>query len=415
MISIEEAFAFLDETIKILPNQQTQIADAVGKILAADVVADVDSPPHDKSVMDGFAIRSDDVDAGVKRLKVIETVIAGGWPELQLKSGQATRIMTGAPIPIGADSVVMVELTKVEIVGEGADQQEFVVLDVESVSPEKHVLRTGVNFCKGQTVFAKGHLIRPTDIGLLAEVGAWTVETGGLPTFSVLPTGDELVDCDQVPGRGQIRNSNGPMLLAMVRALGLLATDEGIGRDNQSDLQTRIEKGLESDVLILSGGVSAGTKDLVPGVLQSLGVKQVFHKVCVKPGKPIWFGVLDRKIGGVNKRTYVFGLPGNPVSSLVGFQLFVRAAIRKLVGQPIAESDSCVGQLSGPHETRGNRPTYWPAKPVVDDSPMRKFQPLIWRGSSDLFALGEAEGLIYFQADSNQHPTGEEVRFFPFG
>ena len=413
MISITEAFAFLEDTIATLPDDSVPIGESVGRVLSQNVIADVNSPPHDKSVMDGFAIRSADIASGKLRLEIIETVIAGGWPELELKSGQATRIMTGAPIPDGADAVIMVELTKIESEG----KHEFVTLVNEAadlITPEKHVLRTGVNFSKGQTVFAKGHVVRPTDIGLLAEVGASIVSVGGVPTVSVLPTGDELVDCSQVPGRGQIRNSNGPMLIAMVRALGLNVTDKGIGRDNQDDLQTRIESGLRSDILILSGGVSAGTKDLVPGILQSLGVKQVFHKICVKPGKPIWFGVLDRDDAGTNKRTYVFGLPGNPVSSLVGFQLFVRRAIRKLTGQTSESTDSMMGELSDPHETRGNRPTYWPAKQIVDDSPIRKFKPLLWRGSSDLFALGEAEGLIFFPANSQQHPAGESVRFFPF-
>ncbi|MFK7769623.1 MAG: gephyrin-like molybdotransferase Glp [Mariniblastus sp.] len=413
MISIEKAFELIAENVNAMQPVSTPIADAVGKVLAANVEADVDSPPHDKSVMDGFAVRSSDIAAGSKRLEVIETVIAGGWPTEDLQPQQATRIMTGAPIPLGADAVVMVEQTEVETV----DGKEFVNLAVDSIAPEKHVLRRGVNFSKGQIVFEKGHVVRPTDIGLLAEVGSATILTGATPTVSVLPTGDELVSCEQLPGRGQIRNSNGPMLLAMVQSLGLRAKDEGIGRDNEDDLRSRIEQGLKSDMLILSGGVSAGTKDLVPGILESLGVQQVFHKVLVKPGKPIWFGILDRTESGTGpvKRTYVFGLPGNPVSSLVGFHLFVRAAIRKLTGQAIDKNNSCMGRLSEAHQTRGDRPTYWPGKRVMNDSVARKFKPLVWRGSSDLFALGESEGLIFFPANSGLCPEGAEVRFHPFG
>ena len=200
------------------------------------------------------------------------------------------------------------------------------------------------------------------------------------------------------------------MLVAMAEGLGLNVTDLGVGRDDADQLKALIEQGLSHDVLLLSGGVSAGTMDLVPGILQELGVKQVFHKVFVKPGKPIWFGVLE---DGTSK-TIVFGLPGNPVSSLVGFRLFVRAAIRKLVGGAVENSLSVFGELTEAHQTRGGRPTYWPAKLINDDSTLRKFKPLIWRGSSDLFALGEADGLIFFPADSNEHPAGEQVRFYPF-
>lgn len=407
MIPIEQAYDLLDQHVTTLPPESTALANAVGRVLADDVKADVNSPPHDKSVMDGFAVRSSDVTAGQKRLNVVETIVAGDWPSQVIESGQAAKIMTGAPIPEGADAVVMIEQSE----SEEAGGQLWVTLNVESISAEKHILRCGVNFAKGQTVFSRGHIVRPTDIGLLAEVGAQAVSTGGRPTVAVLPTGNELVDCATVPDRGQIRNSNGPMLIAMARGLGLEVTDLGVGRDDSDELKKLIVRGLDHDLLILSGGVSAGTLDLVPGILKELGVQEVFHKVFVKPGKPIWFGVIDRD----GKRTCVFGLPGNPVSSLVGFHLFVRAAIRKMMGGRIEEFQSTFGKLSEPHETRGNRPTYWPAKCVHDATSVRRFQPLVWRGSSDLLALGEAEGLIFFPADSSQHPAGEQVRFFPFG
>lgn len=406
MIPIEDAYELLDNHVQPLPVETIALSDAVGRILAKDIKADVSSPPHDKSVMDGFAVRSADVAAGLKRLEVVEVVIAGDWPTRTVETGTATKIMTGAPLPEGADAVVMVEQTEPY----SSEGKNWVTLNVDSVAPEKHVLRCGVNFKKGQSVLPQGHLVRATDIGLLAEVGADSISARAKPTVAVLPTGNELVDCATTPGRGQIRNSNGPMLVAMAASLGLNVADLGVGRDDPDELRVLIEQGLEHDLLLLSGGVSAGTMDLVPGILQQLGVEQVFHKVQVKPGKPIWFGILKRG----DKRTYVFGLPGNPVSSLVGFQLFVRFAIKKMMGGGASELASWVGELSEPHQTRGNRPTYWPSKCVDDGSSTRKFKPLVWRGSSDLFALGEAEGLIYFPADSIEHPAGEQVRFFPF-
>jgi len=406
MISIEQAFEFIDQTVHALPTSIRPVVECVGHVLVSAIQADMDSPPHDKSVMDGFAVRSEDVTAGTKRLQVIETIIAGDWPKLALETGQAARIMTGAPIPAGADAVVMVELTETEMI----DNNEFVTLNVDSLAAEKNILRTGVNFSKGQTVFANGHIVRPTDVGLLAEVGAARVATATKPTVSILPTGNELVSCDQFPGQGQIRNSNGPLLNAMAKGLGLSVTDLGVGRDDPDQLRELIERGLNSDLLLLSGGVSAGTMDLVPGILNELGVTQVFHKVKIKPGKPIWFGVLERN----EKPTYVFGLPGNPVSSMVGFQLFVRAAIRKMMGTGIDSNQSVVAELTIDHQTRGDRPTYWPGKFVNDDTPVRKVQPLVWRGSSDLFALGEAEGLIVFPANVHESAAGLPVRFHPF-
>lgn len=405
MIPLEAALQLIDEAVEPLPTTSVPILDSVGHFLTSDILADVNSPPHDKSVMDGFAVRSADVAAGTKRLEVVETIIAGGWPSVELQSGQAARIMTGAPVPQGADAIVMVELTDVE----SKDGREFVTLNVDSLEPEKHLLRTGVNFAKGQSVFAKGHQIRPTDIGLLAEVGAAIVETRSKPTIAVLPTGNELVGCDKIPGQGQIRNSNGPMLIAMAESLGLKVNQLGVGRDDAGQLKSLIKIGLESDLMLLSGGVSAGTMDLVPGVLAELGVEQVFHKVKIKPGKPIWFGVADRD----GKRSYVFGLPGNPVSSLVGFQLFVRAAIRKLMGGSVGLGQSAVGELATDHQTRGDRPTFWPGASIVDDTPVRKIKPLLWRGSSDLLALGTADALIYFPAECHDNEAGKQVQFYP--
>ena len=407
MISIDQAYELLDQNVVSLPIKTTELADCVGCVLAEAVSADIASPPHDKSVMDGFAVRSSDVSAGYKRLRIVETIIAGDWPKQPLSPGEAARIMTGAPLPVGADAVVMVEQTETEM----AEQIEWVTLDVDSIAPEKHVLRRGINFCNGQTVFSAGHVVRPTDIGLLAEVGADKVVTGRKPSVAVLPTGNELVGCDQIPNRGQIRNSNGPMLIAMARSLGLDVSDLGVGRDDREELRTLIRRGLEHDLLILSGGVSSGTMDLVPEIFKELGVQEVFHKVFVKPGKPIWFGVLDHD----QRRTCVFGLPGNPVSSLVGFQLFVRASIRKLMGGRINDWYAVTGELSQSHETRGDRPTYWPGKWELDDNSVRKIKPLVWRGSSDLLALGEAEGLIFFQGETTDHPVGEHVLFYPFG
>ena len=405
MISVSEAFEAIRQHVEPASPQNIPLAQAVGRRLAADVRSDVDSPPHDKSMMDGFAVRSEDVQPGMSELRVIETVIAGGWPQKTVEPGQATRIMTGAPLPPGADAVVMIEWTETRTDEAG----DWVRITAEHIPPGKHRMTQATNFAASDIVFHSGHSIRPIDIGLLAEVGCHSVPVYAQPSIAVLPTGDELVDCDRVPDRGQIRNSNGPMLVAMAQSLGLATTNLGIGRDKPDQLAKRIERGLEHDILILSGGVSAGMMDLVPGLLKEQGVEQVFHKVKMKPGKPVWFGV--RKSG--DRQTIVFGLPGNPVSSLVGFQLFVRSTIDQLTGGTASEPPSEFCLLTKPHQTRGDRPTYWPGKSINDDQTSRKVEPLAWNGSSDLRALELADGLIYFSADSHDHPAGEIVKFFP--
>ena len=405
MISVSEAFELIQQTVQPLPAEQTALHRSVGRYLLKPVVADIASPPHDKSMMDGFAIRASDWIPSAE-FKIGETIIAGAVPTRPLGSLEAARIMTGAPLPDGADAVVMVELAEV-------NNEQTVTFQIDSIAAEKHVLRTGANFAQGQQLFEAGHCIRPTDIGLLAEVGVSEPNVGGSPSVAVLPTGDELVPCEQTPGPGQIRNSNGPLLLAMLRASGLSGIDLGIGRDNEADLIDKMKLGLQHDVLILSGGVSAGQKDLVPGVLKSLGVEEVFHKVKVKPGKPIWFGI-RKSSDQDSKPTIVFGLPGNPVSSLVGYQLFVRCCLKILAGGGWELAEPKQALLSRDHQTRGNRPTYWPGRTIVDDSCQRKVEPLNWNGSSDLLALGKADGLIFFSEDEHDHAAGKQVSFYPF-
>ena len=307
-------------------------------------------------------------------------------------------------MPDGADAVVMVELSKVA----EADGKSTVTFDTDDLPAGKHMMRKATNFRRGQAVFQEGHQIRGTDVGLLAETGAATVKVRTNPGVAILPTGDELVDCEQQPGPAQIRNSNGPMLIAMAESLGLNVINLGIGRDEPSQLESLVTRGLENDLLILTGGVSMGEFDLVPGILSKLGVQQVFHKVAVKPGKPIWFGSLEHP----ERPRYVFGLPGNPVSSLVGFHLFVRTAIRLMTGSATAKPSWVSARLSKAHETRGDRPTYWPSRWIADESFERRVEPLVWRGSSDLMALGQADSLTYFEAGTKTHPAGEIVQVF---
>ncbi|QEG21218.1 molybdopterin molybdotransferase MoeA [Mariniblastus fucicola] len=403
MVSVEEALRLISQNVSALSIETVALEKAVGRVLAAEILADRDSPPWRKSMMDGFAVRSSDINSGTKNLTIVETVMAGGAPKKVVESGQATRIMTGAPVPEGADAIVMIEHCQFE---EGSDR---VVIEAESVATGKHLMEAAANFARRERIFAAGRKVRAVDVGLLAEVGAVELSVFKQPTVAVLPTGDELVSPDETPRGPQIRNSNGPMLIAMLGEMDIAATDLGIGHDNREAMQSKLKQGLEHDLLLLSGGVSAGTLDLVPSLLKELGVKEVFHKVKVKPGKPIFFGVHDRKNGS---RGYVFGLPGNPVSSLVGFRLFVTVALSILTGKSNAiETSPQLAKISCDHETRGDRPTWWPARRLPSPDSHMIVQPLVWNGSSDLLALGKAEGLIEFPAQGKIHKAGSE---FPF-
>lgn len=406
MISVEGAFRLVGENVRPLERETVPLENAVGRVLGADIRADRNSPPWRKSMMDGFAVQSSDINAGQCNLQVIETVTAGDSPTKELASGQATRIMTGAPVPTGADAIVMIEKCKFD---EGSNE---VVINFDSISPGKHLMEAGVNFATDDLIFPAGRRIRALDVGLLAEVGASALRVYRQPGAAVLPTGNELVAPNENPVGPQIRNSNGPMLLALLREKGIETADLGIGRDERDDMLPKLKQGLEHDLLLLSGGVSAGTLDLVPSLLKELGVKEVFHKVKVKPGKPIFFGVLDRDDGS---RGYVFGLPGNPVSSLVGFRLFVSVAIGLLCGENgVLDPQPQMAKLSKDHETRGDRPTWWPACRAKSADSQLVVEPLGWNGSSDMVALGKAEGLIEFPAGTKVHDAGSEFPFWGF-
>jgi molybdopterin molybdotransferase len=267
-------------------------------------------------------------------------------------------------------------------------------------------MRRATSLARGQSVLQPGKMLRPIEIGLLAEVGKSQVFVVPGPSVAVLVTGNELVEHFTAPAAGQIRNSNGPMIAALARSAGGTVADVGIARDNEADLLRTIAAGLAHDVVVISGGVSAGMLDLVPMMLLKLGVQQVFHKVNLKPGKPLWFGV---KTSDKGKRTLVFGLPGNPVSSLVCFELFVRPAIQKLrklepIGLPQRRA-----LLAADHQQRGERPTYWPAA-IVEES----VTPLAWKGSGDLRTLTDANCLAFFPAGDRLFRAGEEIEVLLF-
>lgn len=403
MLSVDEALLLILENARPLGPEPTRLSDALGRILAEAITSDVDSPPHDKSIVDGYAlIASDPAESGVK-LAVLEEVTAGAVPTRTVERGTAVRIMTGAPLPAGADAVVMVE--KTELAGD-------VVKILESpVRPGQNIMRRASSLRRGQAVLEQGMRLRAIELGILAEVGKSSVATLPAPRVAIIATGNELVEPSMVPAPGQIRNSNGPLLHGLVIQAGGSAVPLGIARDDESDLKRLIENGLGQDVVVLAGGVSAGVLDLVPKVLAGLGVKEVFHKVNVKPGKPVWFGI---KPNGVAGQTLVFGLPGNPVSALVCFELFVRPAVAKLQGLPAAGLPRAAAKLAREHQQRGERETYWPGRIQESGVGGQRSEfvvtPLDWKGSGDLSTLAGANCLAHFPAGDRRFVVGEEIQ-----
>jgi len=399
LLSVAEAQSIVLEHTQPLPAETTPLTPAtLGRVLAEDIVSDLDMPPYDKAMMDGYAVRSADVAGGQARLEVIEEVTAGMVPARVVESGQATRIMTGAPIPRGADAVVQVEHTRL-------NSAHSVGIDTRSVRSGHNVLARGQEMKRGDTVLFAGARLRPQEFGILATVGRTTAKVHPAPRVAILSTGDEIVEADQTPGPGQIRNGNGPMLMAQTRRAGTAQPRYlGNARDTRDSLRTLIAEGLEDHVLVLSGGVSAGKLDLVPSVLDELGVKAHFHKVAMKPGKPILFGTLTTS--NRQPTTLVFGLPGNPVSSYVCFELFVRPALRRLRGVVDVGPRFVQAALAEDFAYRTDRPTYHPAW-LDEVSNGRRVRPVPWFGSPDLRGLARANGFVVFQPNQERYRAGQ--------
>ena len=331
MLTVEEARAAVLERIRPLGPERVALTEALGRVLAADVAAPYDNPPHDNSAMDGFAVRFADTapatEATPVTLPVIEDIPAGRVPQMRLEPGQASRIMTGAPIPAGCDTVIRVEDTR-----DHGDRVEILIPEDE---PGANIRRRGEDMREGEPLIRAGAVLGAGEVGVLAAVQQSFVAVGRRPTVGVLSSGDELVEIDQARGPGQIVNSNTPALGAVARACGAEPVLLPTVADDEAAIRASVETALACDFVVSSGGVSVGEYDYVKKVLDDLGAEEVLWRVSMKPGKPLFFCMLKG-------RPY-FGLPGNPVSSLMSFLQFVGPAVRKAAGHrqdlwPLPES-----------------------------------------------------------------------------
>jgi len=398
MLSVEAALDLVAKHCAPLAPRRVPLEEAIGLKLAEDIASDINSPPYDKAMMDGYAVRS--IDREPER-RILEEIAAGDVPQRRLECGNASRIMTGAPLPDGANAVVPVERT--ELISDGIVR----LLQVDP-SAGQNVLPLGASMRAGDIVIRSGAVVRPIEIAILAETGHSSALVVPRPRVAILPTGNELVAVEEKPGPGQIRNSNGPMLVAAAKRADAESIEIPVARDTQADLTKRVQQGLDADVFVLSGGVSAGKFDLVPQVLAALGVEQVFHKVALRPGKPLWFGIKKK----ADRTVLVFGLPGNPVSSLVCFELFVRPAIAALAGRGFSQLSSVRAKLTDAYAHGGGRAACLPAR--LDDGGSNKLVEILpWQGSADLATLALANALVRLPAESRQFAPGATLDVLP--
>ncbi len=392
MLSYEEALEKLLGHIPEPKPARVPLREALGRVLAAPVLADSDLPPFKKSFVDGFAVRSQDVGQAPVKLEIVGIVAAGDLEQPRLESGQAVQIMTGAPLPAEADAVQMVEKTH------RVSESEVELL--EPVGPADNVAARGSEVQEGETVLSRGRVVGAAEAGVLATFGQAEVEIFAAPRVAVIPTGDELVAVDQKPAFGQIRNSNAYTLWAQCRRLGLDARVLPPVPDEPDQVRRSIQEGLRCDLAIFTGGVSMGEYDYVPRVLAEEDVTIFFHKAAIKPGKPILVGKKGDHV--------IFGLPGNPVSAFVTFELFVRPAVRRWMGFQRHSLRKVSGELVAPAKQKPGRKFF---KQARTDWVEGRFQvrPIETQGSSDLVAFSSANSLLILEADVAHLKAGQKV------
>jgi molybdopterin molybdotransferase len=393
LIPFEQALEMVLAESTTLPFEVVALDEALGRILADGVAADADLPPFDRSAMDGYALRAEDAARPPTWLPVAGQVRAGQAPGLGLLPGTAIQIMTGAAVPAGADAVQQVEKT-------GLSEDGGRVEILEAVAAGQNIARRGTEVRAGASVIERGRAIDPATLAVLATVGQAWVRVGRRPRIAVAVTGDELVGAAETPAPGQIRNSNGPAVMAQARLAGGDVRSLGVAPDDAASLAAVVTDGLRDDVLILSGGVSAGAFDLVEAALESQGVKLLFTKVAIKPGSPLVFG----RRGS----TLVFGLPGNPVSAQVTFDLFVRPSLLRLQGATLVTRPTVLAELAATVKNRSGRRVHLPAHLRFEGDRLVA-RPLPSTGSADLVAHARANALVVLDAERTQAEAGEHA------
>ncbi len=402
LVTCGEALAVL-RRFRPLAAERIAVAEAAGRVLARDVRATLDLPHFARSYMDGYAVRANDTRGASAerpaRLRVVGSVAMGHAARGRLAAGQAMRIPTGGMLPAGADAVVMVEHT--------CEDSEGVVAVERAAVPLQHVMQRGEDARKGSRVFPRGHRIRPADVGALSGIGLSTVWVVRRPRVAVIATGDEIVPPDVTPGPGQVRNVNQYALRALITAAGAVPVDLGVLPDREAVIAAAMRRGLRTaDAVLISGGSSVGTKDLTPAVVAKMPSARVLvHGIRIKPGKPT---LIARAAGKP-----VIGLPGNPTSALVIFEVFAVPLIRRLAGEPdavaFAPRRSVAAVLTAPIASAAGREDYVRVALEPKEDGTALAHPVAG-GSGDIVSFVRADGLVHVAAEITELPAGARVR-----
>ena len=396
MLTPAQAESLIEQHLTCLPIESLPLTQAAGAVLRENIYAERDQPPFDRVAMDGIALNSSAVTNNGGRLRVAGTQNAGDPPQSLLDSDSCIEIMTGAMLPAGCDAVVPVEQVQ--------RNGDFAEIGSKPLTPWQNVHRRGSDCQQGALLLAAGTRLSAPEVAIAAGAGMARVRVSAQPMIAVISTGNELVEPGEMIQPHQVRRSNAYGITASLRQHGFTRVSDDHVRDDEGELEQRLSFHLRThDVLILSGGVSMGRLDLVPKVLEKLGVALVFHHVAQRPGKPMWFGVSQ-------SGPAVFALPGNPVSTLVCLARYVLPALRAAMGQAPAESARIA--LTAPAEVKAPLAFYLPVKLRSDDWGRTSAEPAPTNGSGDFTALAGTDGFVELPPGPNTFPRGFVARFY---
>ncbi|MBN1597565.1 MAG: molybdopterin molybdotransferase MoeA [Bacteroidales bacterium] len=386
MLTLNEAYKVYNKIAFQLPVEEVSLTTALNRVLSEDIITDINMPPFDKSAVDGYAFCADDQN---KTLQVIDAVYAGSSSVKKVNHGTCIKITTGAPVPKGADAVVMIE--DITDLGDG-------FIEINRKPAKSNICKMGEDIVSGETILEKGTLILPQQIAVLASAGNTKPKVFTLPRVAIIATGNEIIEPDREPNASQIRNSNSYNLLGQLLKIGITGNYMGIVADDKDDITGRLKNALNAqDIVIITGGVSVGEHDYIPYVLEELGLELQFDKLAIQPGKPVSFASSENK--------FCFGLSGNPVSSFLQFELLVKPLIYKIMNYEY-KLPFIVTELSGTLKRKNaERLKFVPVK--LDKKGAAR--EVAFNGSADIVGLTKADGFAMFPKDCEVLTTGEKV------